>query len=350
MTETPALGDLIRESRLALGYSLGQLATKVGRTAATVRSWERGEAVPNEESRAALESVLDIDPGQLDSLLLPPEPYPADTEDDSEEVHLGSVSVRPESVETGWPQDDGVASDEDLENEGSAGTVAAVAAAIGTNAAAEVELVQPADGDASEPPGEDETFEPEDGKPGDDQDAAQSEETPSDAEPDYAAEPEGSDTELPLAPLVTDGLPLDDEEATSDEADDDTDDTLEGIAAVTPFEVDPALVDEPTEAVVVPVVAAVTGVATQTRSVVTVSEPKELRSGNPLRAFFDPQKRWLYWLRALLTLAVAVVLLFVLVWAAGELFDALGQVLDSIEPTEVDDGGIDALGWVRTLI
>ena len=69
MTATPALGDLIRESRLALGYSLGQLATKVGRTAATVRTWERGEAVPNEESRAALESVLDIDPGELEKLL-----------------------------------------------------------------------------------------------------------------------------------------------------------------------------------------------------------------------------------------------------------------------------------------
>lgn len=110
------------------------------------------------------------------------------------------------------------------------------------------------------------------------------------------------------------------------------------------------MIDEPTEAVVVPVVAAATGVATQTRSVVTVSEPKEQRSRNPLRVFFDPQRRWLYWLRALLTLVVAVVLLFVLVWAAGELFDALGQVLDSIEPTEVDDGGIDALGWATTRI
>ena len=53
---------------------------------------------------------------------------------------------------------------------------------------------------------------------------------------------------------------------------------------------------------------------------------------------------------SLLTIAVAVVLVYVLVWAAGELFDALGQVLDSIEPTEVDDGSIDALGRFRTRI
>ncbi len=368
MTATPALGDLIRESRLALGYSLGQLATKVGRTAATVRTWERGEAVPNEESRAALESVLDIDPGELEKLVpslnskaedaqddfsVEPEEEPstadeggvdgadeaevvapADTDEESDEEAAGPEADTPQR-----PEDDVADVDDDEDPEQDQEGARAVAGGLAAVAVA-ADDVEPVHGDEALDEGE---------AAGESEDVA--------AEPD-AAEPDGSDdadTELPLVPLVTDGLPLDDEEIASDQADgaaddDQSHDTLEGIAAVTPFEVDPGLIDEPTEAVVVPVVAAATGVATQTRSVVKVSEPKEQRSRNPLRAFFDPSNRWLYWLRALLTIVVAVVLLLVAVWAAGELFDALGEVLDSIEPTEVDDGEIDALGRLRRLI
>jgi len=341
MTETPALGDLIRESRLALGYSLGQLATKVGRTAATVRSWERGEAVPNEESRAALELVLDINPGGLEPLLPPAQPESAAAGDDADETSGSAEAFDEEDTDPVAPESEpsedhavDADDDEDAEEDGSetataAGSLASAVAAEGS------ELL---DGESPETSLEDaESDEQAEPEVSEDDEAAQE------------SEGDGSETSLPVVPLVTEDVPLDDEAVSTDGDDDhDADDTLEGVAAVTPFEVDPALVDEPTEAVVVPVVAAASGVATQTRSVVTVSEPKEQRSRNPLRVFFDPQNRWLYWVRALLTIVVAVVLVFVLVWAAGELFDALGQVLDSIEPTEVDDEGIDALGRLRT--
>ena len=339
MTETPALGDLIRESRLALGYSLGQLATKVGRTAATVRSWERGEAVPNEENRAALELVLDINPGGLESLLPPAQPEPAAAGDDADETSGSAEAFDEEATDLAAPElepsEDNDVDDGDVEDAEEDGSETA-AAAGGLASAVAAEGSELLDGESPETSLED----------------AESDEQaePEVSEDDEAAEePEGdgSETSPPVVPLVTEGVPLDDEGVSID-GDDDADDTLEGVAAVTPFEVDPALVDEPTEAVVVPVVAAASGVATQTRSVVTVSEPKEQRSRNPLRVFFDPQNRWLYWVRALLTIVVAVALVFVLVWAAGELFDALGQVLDSIEPTEVDDEGIDALGRLRT--
>ena len=40
---------------------------------------------------------------------------------------------------------------------------------------------------------------------------------------------------------------------------------------------------------------------------------------------------WMGWIRGALTVAALVVMLFVLVWALGELFGALGQVLDSFD-------------------
>jgi transcriptional regulator with XRE-family HTH domain len=40
---------------------------------------------------------------------------------------------------------------------------------------------------------------------------------------------------------------------------------------------------------------------------------------------------WMAWARGLLTVAVLIAMLFVLVWALGELFDALGAVLDSFD-------------------
>jgi transcriptional regulator with XRE-family HTH domain len=367
MTETPALGDLIRESRLTLGYSLGQLATKVGRTVATVRSWERGEEVPTEESRAALESVLGIDAGQLEALVPSAEPEPAGGDVSTAEADPDQGAVATNDDEAGdvaEPSTGGAADTEEAEGEQEPDVDAAESASSegvgesvdddehdrhedGVVAASGIAVAVAVGEEAAYPEGEAATDAAEiAGHAEEDLDQADQPQadaeggTPSDEEADRsdAVESEGEAAgETPANSIPSQEI-------------EDGDDTLDGVAAVTPFEVDPALIDEPTEAVVIPVVAAATGVATQTRSVVTISEPKERRSRNPLRAFFDPKRRWLYWLRALLTLAVMAVLLVVLVWAAGELFDALGQVLDSIEPTEVDDTGIDALGRFRTLI
>lgn len=58
-------GTLVREKRLGLGLSLGQLASQVSRTAATVRAWERGERVPDAATIRKLASVLAADGAEL---------------------------------------------------------------------------------------------------------------------------------------------------------------------------------------------------------------------------------------------------------------------------------------------
>lgn len=79
--------------------------------------------------------------------------------------------------------------------------------------------------------------------------------------------------------------------------------------------------DRPTEAVAVP--------ATPVTEELEVPHPRR-----PIATFFtglyDPEKRWLYWIRSALTVIAMVVLLMVLIWAAGELFEALGEVWDSL--------------------
>lgn len=68
--ERPAsFGATVRDRRLALGYSLGQLATKVHKTAASIRAWEKGVAHPDADEVAALAGALDLDEGMLTELL-----------------------------------------------------------------------------------------------------------------------------------------------------------------------------------------------------------------------------------------------------------------------------------------
>ena len=63
MPETFAL--IVREKRLSLGLSLGQLASQVSRTAATVRAWERAERGPDDATIRRLAAVLAIDVEEL---------------------------------------------------------------------------------------------------------------------------------------------------------------------------------------------------------------------------------------------------------------------------------------------
>lgn len=79
MEDAGDLGRLIRESRLKKGMSLGQLASAVGRSSASVRRWERGEVPPARAIVPDLATALDLDPGQLDALrpsASAPEPEP----------------------------------------------------------------------------------------------------------------------------------------------------------------------------------------------------------------------------------------------------------------------------------
>jgi hypothetical protein len=55
---------------------------------------------------------------------------------------------------------------------------------------------------------------------------------------------------------------------------------------------------------------------------------------NPLRYLYDPDKPWLYWIRAGLTVVVLLILANILFDSVGELFDKIGEVFDSIEPAD----------------
>ena len=65
---TSTFGELVRESRLARGMSMGQLASSVGRTAASVRRWERDEVVPGSDVVLMIAEVLELDPETLAAL------------------------------------------------------------------------------------------------------------------------------------------------------------------------------------------------------------------------------------------------------------------------------------------
>lgn len=55
------LGKKIKERRLALGWSVLELARKVGINPNSVREWESGKATPSERFRRVLLDVIGID-------------------------------------------------------------------------------------------------------------------------------------------------------------------------------------------------------------------------------------------------------------------------------------------------
>lgn len=73
MNDQTTLGETIRDRRLALGYSLGQLATKVNKTASSIRAWERGQELPSDSEAAQLADALDLDAALMAALLTVPQ-------------------------------------------------------------------------------------------------------------------------------------------------------------------------------------------------------------------------------------------------------------------------------------
>lgn len=55
------LGEKIKERRLALGWSVPELARKVGINPNSVREWENGKATPSERFRRVLLDVIGVD-------------------------------------------------------------------------------------------------------------------------------------------------------------------------------------------------------------------------------------------------------------------------------------------------
>jgi len=61
------LAELIKERRAQLGMTQLRLAEMLGRSASTIRSWERGATLPPREIREALATALGVEPKALES-------------------------------------------------------------------------------------------------------------------------------------------------------------------------------------------------------------------------------------------------------------------------------------------
>jgi transcriptional regulator with XRE-family HTH domain len=293
MSDPNTLGGLVRRRRLESGYSLGQLASKVGKTASEVRAWERDDELPEHGILQRLAETLELD--------------------------LAKIQARVESVDQ-------------------------VGVEGGVKSSDEVEVEDPAE------PGEAvadiaKEAEPEEARAAEDESSV---EEPADA----VGDPEGS-----VDAATEPGEDSDDEP---------------GFAVVDPFtppgaadEVDEKpefdLLDAPTEPVPVPVITDTAAAARAERAVAVLEEPRPLpnvepapdsdpgllRYLEPARILFDPENRYLYWIRAGLTVAVMLVFAVILFDQLGKLLDAVSELLDTIEPSATTPDELDAVGLIN---
>ena len=304
MSARQHIGEVIREKRLAHGYSLGQLATRVGKTAAVVRAWERGEDMPETDTHEALFATLEIDLDEVRDLIAPPP---------VEEPAVEELVEEPAEEPT-------VAEAEEPEPTGAAAAVFSDAAATAASVAVDHEAVDPVVATPSD------------------------DEAPPGAEAEAAAETEPGDAD-PTA--VTDASEELDEAQTERETEVSGRDTLERPALDETGS--PAfLADEPTEAIPAPVATLapplvepsgydiIEPVVAETPSSPPLTVPP-LRLPNPIRLLFDPHRRFIYWIRYALTIVVLFVLLRLFFWAAGELWTALGDLLDTFRATDGEE-------------
>jgi hypothetical protein len=112
--------------------------------------------------------------------------------------------------------------------------------------------------------------------------------------------------------------------------------TEEGVAAA-------VLTEEPTEAIGAPFVVAAP-VATDT-AMLTLVEPEAPRRWNPIREIYDPDKPWLTYIRTILTVVVLGLLAVLLIRMLGQLFDALSELLDTVQTTDDVQSTLEAIGW-----
>ena len=102
MTDRRTFGQAIREARLSKGMSMGQLATAVERSTASVRRWERDQGIPAETVVQELIVVLDLDESETVALAaaplpvvpVPPQPpEPSEPPESSDATRATSVSA-----------------------------------------------------------------------------------------------------------------------------------------------------------------------------------------------------------------------------------------------------------------
>ncbi len=262
---SPSLGELIRERRLGLGLSLGQLATEVSTSANQVRRWERGEEAPEPPAQEVLAEFLGIEADVVAS--------------------LASEAAA-------------VAADEEIEESETPTELFSAASGVSPTSVAPPEEPPAAQATEPEPPERAPEPEPE-------------VEHVEEEEPDEPAEPGTSPTEArPEESHEVAAAPVE-------------------HAAAPPAPA--AASDEPAPAPRPLPLRYPESVPPGVPVEITEPEPNRW---NPLRYLYDPEKPWLYWVRAALTVVVLLVLVNILFDSVSELFDKLGELLDTIEPTE----------------
>jgi len=298
----------VRDRRLALGYSLGQLATKVNKTAASIRGWEKGESFPDMTEAVALAAALDLDAKSLVELI--PEDATAATVAD--DPAAGEPIVDPwtppaeesavEDAATGDVDDEvgdepGAATEEDSDLSSEAAVPAAEENAAEEDLADEV-FEEPRHASTAEPQAAE-------------ADAGQQQRAEK-ASPAWEAPSEGSGVASTVHEAMTEAVPV----------------VPAGAVAV----------------------AAPKGSLDRDLAAATADRFATGESANPVvqawdaalawyRRIFDPSRRWIYRVRYVLLLIAFLVMLRVLGWALSNLWDAIQEVLDSISfsPTENPD-------------
>jgi transcriptional regulator with XRE-family HTH domain len=275
MSDPNTLGSLVRKRRLESGYSLGQLASKVGKTAAEVRAWERDAELPEHGIIERLASTLEIDLNEIKKRL-------AEGKKAFEAERRAAEKAEAAAVETAEPEPPAPAPADQMTDETA---------------------------DVSEEPDL----------------------------PGFAVE----DPYTPPPPV--EDVPQHD-----------------GVVA---GGVDPYLLDAPTEAVPVPIITDTATAARAGRAAAVLEEPPPgpgaafgasgdeqglLRYLEPFRVLFDPEQRYLYWIRAGLTIIVMLVFVVILLAQLGNLLDAVGELIDTIKPatnnTDTPVGMLSFLG------
>lgn len=292
MSDPNTLGSIVRRRRLESGYSLGQLASKVGKTAAEVRAWERDAELPEHGILDRLAETLELDVSEIR----------AKVAEAQEEAAREAATAEDEPEETGSEEEEGSQQEELLDESEDDGDDAAVAVIEPdpTAESAEQDAAVVSEADA----------------------AADDEEEPEEDLPGFPVEDPFTPPEQPADP-----------------------------------EPDSSLLDAPTEAVPVPVITETAKTARAQRAAAVLEEPPLpmvepapdadpglLRYLEPLRLLFDPRSRYLYWIRAGLTVIVMLVLVVFLFRMLGSLLDAVAELLDTIEPAATDPDDLDALG------
>jgi transcriptional regulator with XRE-family HTH domain len=334
MSDSAPLGTVIRERRLEKGLSLGQLATKLGHTAASVRRWERSEDVPSNALIVRIAEVLDLDERALRASLAvapaaepAPSPEPETVPESEQSPKTAPAQPAPEDDTGGrpaaTPKEEPAAETTIHGRPGTApkqpaardtAEVAAVTPEPATTGAAGASVAAAATPPVGQPPQAGRSAAP----------AAAATTVDSAVRADHQADQSNAPRSAAQAAEAT---------------------IVQRTAGVSAPRRPAELTEAPTESVPVVAAAAQPAPSPSAAPRTTLSPPSVERPAfqNPFSVLFDPERRWLYWIRLGLLAIASIVLLYVFIWAVGELWDSLGELLDTIGSTE-EGSGLEDVG------